>query len=679
MSTKTTKRIIVTGLLAALFYIGVQTNALENYIHLARQITGKETIVYADPVDFKRLISAPELNGGLGWFNVSKPLTLKSDLQGKIVLLDFWTYCCINCMHIIPNLKMLEKKYEKELVVIGVHSAKFSNEKESQNIRTAILRYEIEHPVVNDANFAIWNNFGINSWPSLVLIDPEGKIANRVSGEGQTEVLDQAIQYLIRQFQGKMNLEPIPLSLEKNKEPEPVLQFPGKIIADEKTSRVFISDSNHNRIVICNFTGKVLEVIGKGSIGKKDGSYEEAEFHHPQGMALDGEYLYIADTENHLLRRINLKDRKVETVAGTGEQNYVWKGGPGLSTGLNSPWDVVKVGKDIYIANAGQHQIWVYHPDNGSIEPYAGSGRENIQDGPVKNAQLAQPSGLATDGTCIYFADSEVSALRKIDVRKTSARVETLIGSGLFDFGDKEGAFPQTLLQHPLGVAYKEGKVYIADTYNHKIKTADIQARKTQTFLGNGKPGIGTSESPQFYEPSGLCWAGDLLFIADTNNNVIRVFNSKSNKTTMLNLDFQDYETGKEAEKFDIPAKAKRIPIEQGILAEGKMIVHFTFPKEYHLNPDAKAMMQYRLISADGKEFISKKITLNTSNNQIELAFSQQTVSNPDKIEIILWYYYCTSEKEGLCYMGSISIEGKINSKSKNEEVTVNPFEGARK
>ena len=204
-------------------------------------------------LDLSGKVNAPEFEGGRGWLNVERPLSLRKDLKGKVVLVDFWTYCCINCLHILPDLKKLEQKYPEELVVVGVHSAKFLNEKDSENIRAAILRYEIEHPVINDADFQIWERYAANAWPSLYLIDPEGKIVGKLSGEGHYEVLDQAIQGLIEKFGNKINRQPIPIALERDREPETILSFPGKVYADGDSQRLFIADTNHNRIVITDF------------------------------------------------------------------------------------------------------------------------------------------------------------------------------------------------------------------------------------------------------------------------------------------------------------------------------------------------------------------------------------------------------------------------------------------
>src|SRR5579859_4163026 len=191
-------------------------------------------------------VAAPEFPTGLQWLNTDRPLTLK-ELRGKVVVIDFWTYCCINCMHIIPDLKKLEAKYRKELVVIGVHSAKFTNEKDTENIRQAIRRYEIEHPVINDKDLAVWNLYGANSWPTVLLIDPDGNVVGGKGGEGIFEPFDQAIAAVIKEFdaKGKINREPLKLSLEKDRAAKTVLSYPGKIAADPKGERLFISDSDN--------------------------------------------------------------------------------------------------------------------------------------------------------------------------------------------------------------------------------------------------------------------------------------------------------------------------------------------------------------------------------------------------------------------------------------------------
>src|SRR5258707_15863746 len=312
------------------------------------------------PVQERARVRAPELSGGRSWLNTDKPLSL-AVLKGKVVLLDFWTYGCITCMHIIPDLKKLEKKYPNELVVIGVHSAKFENEKDTENIRRIVLRSEIEHPLVNDADFAIWKAYAVDAWPTRYLIDPAGYIIGRLSGEGGYPALDKAIADSVADFpkRGELNEAPLKLVLERAKVGDLPLAFPGKVLADEKSGRLFIADSDHNRIVVAKLDGTLIEVIGTGVAGATDGVFEKASFHRPQGMTLTGDSLYVADTENHLIRRVDLKAKTVKTIAGTGQQSHEYgESGAARSVAFNSPWDLQLAGRTLYIAMAGPHQIW---------------------------------------------------------------------------------------------------------------------------------------------------------------------------------------------------------------------------------------------------------------------------------------------------------------------------------
>ncbi|HXG65758.1 MAG TPA: thioredoxin-like domain-containing protein, partial [Blastocatellia bacterium] len=452
-------------------------------------------------------VNAPEFPEGLQWLNTDRPLSIR-ELRGKVVLLDFWTYCCINCIHVIPDLKKLEQKYANELVVIGVHSAKFTTERDTDNIRQAILRYEIEHPVVNDAAMEVWQLYGARAWPTLMLIDPAGKVVGYHSGEGVYEIFDEIIGNVIKKFDEKKLIDrrPLNLKLERHRAPASMLAFPGKVLADEKSRQLFISDSNHNRIVVAALDDySIKEVIGSGAIGLDDGNFESATFNHPQGMAFDGKILYVADTENHAIRAVDFEKRTVTTIAGTGAQarEYPPRGGKGREAALNSPWDLVLHDGRLYIAMAGPHQLWQMNPQTGVIAPYAGSGRENITDGPLIYAALAQPSGITTDGQKLYFADSEVSAIRSADL-DPAGEVQTIVGQGLFEFGDRDGRGSQARLQHPLGVVYHEGVLYVADTYNNKIKRVSPKDKSSETFLGTGKEGLTDGKDATFDEPNGV-------------------------------------------------------------------------------------------------------------------------------------------------------------------------------
>ncbi|MFO0876963.1 MAG: thioredoxin-like domain-containing protein [Gemmataceae bacterium] len=484
----------------------------------------------------QRTMKAPELEGGVAWLNTAGPLRMK-DLRGKIVLLDFWTFCCINCIHVLPDLAKLEKKYPNELVVIGVHSAKFENEKNTAAIRKAILRYEIAHPVVNDANMSIWRAFGARAWPSLILIDPEGEIVWRESGEGLYEDLDREIANLIKIHKAKKTLNTKPMKFElalNSGDGNSPLFFPGKVVPDIKGNRLFIADSTHHRIVITDLAGKKIAIAGTGEPGVKNGAFDAAQFNDPQGMALRGEILYVADRKNHLIRALDLKNQTVSTVAGTGEQGRDRDGdGPALKVGLNSPWDVLIIGSQMYIAMAGHHQIWVMDLDKNRISAFAGDGGEDIVDGRLDRSRFAQPSGLTTNGRTLWVADSETSSIRAVPLT-SRGEVRTVVGLDLFKFGDEDGVGDNVRLQHALGVAYHDGKLYVADTYNNKIKQLDPVTRECKTFLG-GKA-EGSEKAPMFSEPGGITYADGKLYVADTNAHRIRIIDLKTREVSTLKL-----------------------------------------------------------------------------------------------------------------------------------------------
>ena len=487
-------------------------------------------------------VNAPEFPAGLDWLNTAQPLAIK-ELRGKIVLLDFWTYCCINCMHVLPDLLRLERKYRDELVVIGVHAAKFAAERETANIREAILRYEIEHPVVNDHQMRVWQEYATRAWPTLVLIDPRGKVTGSHSGEGVFETFDSVIGEMVAYFdrEGLLDRRPMHFALERDKHDPKALSFPGKVLADEEEQSLFIADTNHNRILVAALDdGQILDVIGGGEAGFVDGTFEEARLQHPQGMARDGDYLYIADTENHAIRRADLARRRVITIAGNGSQSRDFDSRPSPAKGraLNSPWDLELVHGVLFIAMAGSHQIWGLDLQDGIIAGHAGSGGENHVDGPLLQAALAQPSGLTTDGDVLFFADSEISSIRTADLDPRGGNVRTIVGEGLFDYGDVDGVGEEVRLQHPLGVVYADGMLYVADTYNNKIKRLQPLARSSATFAGSGEAGLldGPGVVARFHEAGGVSAAGGKLYVADTNNHAIRVVELATRKVSTLAL-----------------------------------------------------------------------------------------------------------------------------------------------
>ena len=622
--------------------------------------------------EYEGKVNAPEFPLGMEWLNTERPLSIRQ-LRGKVVLLDFWTYCCINCIHIIPDLKKLEHKYPNELVVIGVHSAKFTAEKGTDNIRQAILRYEIEHPVVNDHEMQIWQDYTANSWPTLFLIDPAGKVVAYMSGEGVYAQLDGIISKVIETFDAKKMIDrrPLNLKLERQRTPTSVLAFPGKVLADEKSRQLFIADSNHNRIVVASLDDSaVKEVIGSGEIGMADGGFETASFNHPQGMAVDGSTLYVADTENHAIRAIDLAKRTVTTIAGTGQQlqRRITFGGQARDIALNSPWDLTMQNGILYIAMAGPHQLWQMNPKTGGIAPYAGSGREARIDGPLTEAALAQPSGITSDGKKLFFADSEVSAIRSADL-DPHGRVETIVGEDLFEFGDRDGKGSIVRLQHPLGVVYSDGWLYVADTYNNKIKRVSPKERTSETFIGTGQNGMRDGDKATLDEPGGVSVAFGKLYVADTNNHLIRVADLKTRRLETLQLKGLEKLRPRKARQF--AGEIVEIPVQAVEPGDVTLTVQLELPPGYKLNAIAPTALT--ITGPQGQSVSSSAGAEQTfSNPKFPVTVPLKVSEGDAAVRADLVVYFCEAAKESLCFFkeARLSIPVKAAKGAGNQKIT---------
>ncbi|AIY02535.1 hypothetical protein ART_2936 [Arthrobacter sp. PAMC 25486] len=459
-------------------------------------------------------VRASELEGR-GWLNTGGVELSLEKLRGKIVILDFWTFCCINCLHVLDELRPLEAEYKDVLVTVGVHSPKFEHEADPVALAAAVERYDITHPVLDDPELVTWQAYSARAWPTLVVVDPEGYIVAHLSGEGHAAGLASLIPELIAKHEanGTLHRGDGPYVA-----PEPVardLRFPGKVLP-LTDGNFLVSDTGHHRLVE---TGPdlttVVRTIGSGTKGFLDGSAQDAEFNEPQGLALlpaelaaeVGYDVVIADSVNHRLRGITLATGEVRTLAGNGVQRLLdagparvnddgaaasetFLGTAPLEVALSSPWDVAysRVLDTVIIAMAGTHQIFGFAPATGAVTVVAGNGLEGLLDGPADQAWFAQPSGVTEDAKGnIWIADSETSALRVLQFAADGgATVETAIGEGLFDFGFRDGEAGQARLQHPLGVAVlPDGSVAVADTYNGAVRRYD-PATKTVSTLARG-------------------------------------------------------------------------------------------------------------------------------------------------------------------------------------------------
>lgn len=472
---------------------------------------------------------------GRGWLNTGgKELSL-ADFRGRVLILDFWTFCCINCLHVLDELREVEEQHRDELVIVGVHSPKFEHEADPEALAAAVERYEVRHPVLDDPELVTWGAYTARAWPTLVVIDPEGYIVAQMAGEGHGSAIAALVTDLIAEHSAKGTLHrgagpyvpPAPAS--------GTLRFPAKALA-LPNGNVLVADAGHHSLAELAPDGETLvRRIGSGERGLVDGGPGEARFSEPNGLCLVpadltaslGYDVVVADTVNHALRGVRLADGAVFTVAGTGRQfmvggqeNVLRSGqidedpavpgvrlvpdvdGPAMPfdagedypariVNLSSPWDVEwspELGAFV-VAMAGNHTLWAFDPvareGHGSVRLLAGTMNEGLEDGPGADAWFAQPSGLvrAADGS-VWLADAETSALRRISPRDDGGvEIRTVVGQGLFDFGHRDGAADQALLQHPLGVAtLPDGSVVVADTYNGALRRYDPASGEVTTL-----------------------------------------------------------------------------------------------------------------------------------------------------------------------------------------------------
>ncbi|MFI1224122.1 MULTISPECIES: NHL domain-containing thioredoxin family protein [unclassified Streptomyces] len=460
-------------------------------------------------------VRAPELIGKGGWLNTGDQQYTLADLRGRIVILDFWTFCCVNCLHVLDELRELEEKHRDTVVIIGVHSPKFVHEAEHQAVVDAVERYEVHHPVLDDPELATWKQYAVRAWPTLVVIDPEGYVVAQHAGEGHAHAIEKLVEELEAEHAAKGTLR---RGDGPYVAPEPVathLRFPGKALL-LPDGGFLVSDTTRHRLVELDADGEtVRRHFGTGDRGLADGGPEAARFSEPQGLAVlpDGR-IAVADTVNHAIRALDLTTGVTSTLAGTGRQ--WWQGtptsGPAREVDLSSPWDVAWFGDRLWIAMAGVHQLWTYDPRSATVRVAAGTTNEGLVDGPAAEAWFAQPSGLAVsaDGERLWVADSETSALRYLD---RDEQVHTAVGTGLFDFGHRDGAADQALLQHPIGVtALPDGSVAISDTYNHALRRYDPASGEVTTLATDVR------------EPSdAVLVEGDLVVVESARHRLTRL------------------------------------------------------------------------------------------------------------------------------------------------------------
>ena len=422
-------------------------------------------------------VRAPELRGR-AWLNTGGRTLTLGDLRGRVVLLDFWTFCCVNCLHVLDELRPIEEKYADVLVVIGVHSPKFAHERDPEALAAAVERYGVTHPVLDDPDLRMWREYAAKAWPTLVVVDPEGYVVASMAGEGHAPGLAGLLDELVAAHEAKGTLRRGEAPYVPPPPAPTPLRFPGKAIVLPGGDLLVADSAHHSLAVLAADRVTLRRRIGSGQRGRADGGADVASFSEPGGMCLlpdrvtelVGYDLVVADTVNHLVRGVGLTTGEVRTVAGSGRQwrsTVDFNAHDALAVDLSSPWDVAWYDDKVVIAMAGIHQLWWFDPVTRTAGAYAGTTVEALRDGPREEAWLAQPSGLSVANGRLWFVDSESSALRWVE----DGTVHTAVGQGLFDFGHVDGPAERALFQHPLGVlALDDGTVLVADTYNGAVR-----------------------------------------------------------------------------------------------------------------------------------------------------------------------------------------------------------------
>ncbi len=626
--------------------------------------------------DVRKIFSEDKKNHSEQWLNVSRPLEL-TDLKDRIVLLDFWTYACVNCVQVLQEIKKLEEQFGSKLVVIGVHSGKFDNEKDFAQIKKAIIRNDITHPVVNDANFRIWNNFHINAWPSLVLINPRGKVEKTYVGEEGAMQIKSGIKKLISKFKYEVNRDPLPIVLEKNSVISNVLSFPTKLeygadftYKSRTMPALFISNSGKNNILVTSLSGDIILKIGSGMVGLEDGAFDKASFDSPQGLLYHAGKLYVADSGNHALREINFKTGEVTTLIGSGQRGAPIASAEEVSDAksfeLASPTDIEFFPNydNIVIANSGTHQLLTYNIAKERVSVLAGNGSEGISDGKYPDNLLAQTSDMSVYNKKLYFLDSESSALRVLD---ESGDVKTLIGKDLFKFGNKNGGKSEGLMQHPLGLMVDDTGAYISDSFNHTIRKYDFVSGQIFNLVGSKKSGdnTGASSVTQFNQPEGIVSVLNNFYVADTNNNRIVVLNRGNFSSSILDV-MPPLKLQKDGFLQYLP-NLQKLP-DVSVKSDTEISLKIDLKKGWKLNEMGPSFVNLLEVVKGGQvDLVTTSDWQNLKNKEAKLP--KLNTSKNYVLQGVI--YYCEDKPNALCYINSYEQKLDVDADEKNSQVVI--------
>ncbi|GIX33581.1 MAG: hypothetical protein KatS3mg125_1537 [Lysobacterales bacterium] len=410
----------------------------------------------------------------------AEPLSL-SELAGRAVALTFWSASGACCERMLRELDELQRVLDDGLTVVAIHTPKYPRERSAELARRAVERLGLRFPSFHDPDFRLWQSLAVEAWPTVVVLDVSGREAARAVGAGQASrlqaqieaVLDEALRLDQRRF-GPSGCRAVSAAQRQ------AIRFPSALLVERE--RIFIADSGNHRIVQCRLDGTIQRVYGRGEPGLMDGPGHEAAFRYPQGLAVIGHRLFVADAGNEALRSIDLARGIVETVAGTG------RSGQPLSapvdarfTALGEPWGLATDGERLFVAMRQWRQICLFSPDNGRLSPYSGDGFHDPL--PIEESgHWLEPSGMCFRDGRLFVADADANLIRAVDGPQQSPH--RIIGGGPFDFGSEDGEWLAARFQYPLDLTYEatERKLWIADTYNDAIRIADLRRGTVETL-----------------------------------------------------------------------------------------------------------------------------------------------------------------------------------------------------
>lgn len=600
------------------------------------------------------------------WLNLADDLKV-SDLKNRVILLDFWTYDCVNCLQVNSKIKELEQEFGSKLTVIGVHCSNFESAKNTAAVRKAVIKYDIDYPVINDQNLAICNSFKPESienieLPTAILLDYHGQVSRKYIGRNDiNKHLKEDVSKLIAKYNYRLNRDLLPILLEKNKITGHVLSFPTRLeyVKDfeyngARFPAMFIANSGKNNIIISSMAGEIIATIGSLRQGFDDGDFDTASFDLPNGMVYKNHKLYVADTNNDAIRVVDFKENKVSTLIAGEISNQ----NDSSAITLSSPTDIkfYPDADNIIIASAGNNQILQYDLTKQTSKIIAGDGQNGIKDGKYPQNSLAQTSSLAVFGQKIYFVDAKSSSLRVIDKDGT---LTTLAAKGVAES-------EKSLLEHPLSLTVDDTGIYIADSYNNSIKKYDFSSHKINNFIGTKNSGnnLGSKGNTEFDEPNGIVSVIDKFYIADSNNDRIVVINRGNLKSSILNV-MPPLRLPKDGLLEYLPNLQKLKNIE--VNAKELVTIKINLPSGYKINEL-------------GPSFIN--LLKLTKNNQADLIanFDWRVIKNREiklpKLNIGKNYilqgtiYYCSNQANSLCFINSY--EQKISASDLKQDNLIN-------